>query len=380
MFKVRVVLFIIVASAAALLSPNACAAQVESPDTAELIAQLYHSSGADELEYSLPQSARELLSSIGFGGFLPNGTNAITAQSIFSGVSQAVQDNMEAPLRVLASIVGIVILSAALDTVRTGGASEGVLSLVTSLCMISVIAPPLLELTADLSETITVSGNFMLLYVPVISGLIIASGGAASGAMYCGVMIWVSSVVVQLTSRVIVPLLKCVMSLSLVSSSCGKVQLGGVVELFKKAARFMLTFCMSLFAAFLTMRSIVAAAADSLTNRAVKFAVSSFVPLVGGALSEAYQTVISCVSILKAGIGAAAIAAVFAIFLPAAVRCALWQAVTSVGIAVCGVFGLDRVSALLTQLSSVVSVMFAVLMCTAVIYIISTAVILIAGG
>ncbi len=375
----RAVCFIF-AAAVMLLSGFPAFALDDTPDTAQITERLYHESGADRLESSLPEDARRFLESSGFTGFTPNGVSNVDVQRVLSSLGKIIRQNTIEPFRVLVGIFGIVLLSAALRTVGTGGSSDGVLSLVTSLCTISVIAPPVLGLTSDLADTITVSGNFMLLYVPVISGLIVASGAAASGYMYCGVMVFVSNAVMQIASMAVVPLLKCLMSLSLVSSACISVKLGGLTELFRKASRFVLTFCMSLFAAFLTMRSIVAAAADSLTNRAVKFAVSSFVPLVGGALSEAYQTVISCVSILKAGVGAAAIAAVFAMFIPAAVRCLIWQSVTSLGAAMCGIFGLDKAESLLVSLSNVVSVMFAVLMCTMVIYMISTAVIIIAGG
>ncbi len=375
----RAVCFIF-AAAVMLLSGFPAFALDDTPDTSQINERLYHESGADRLESSLPEDARRFLESSGFTGFTANGVSNVDVQRVLSSLGKIIRQNTIEPFRVLVGIFGIVLLSAALRTVGTGGSSDGVLSLVTSLCTISVIAPPVLGLTSDLADTITVSGNFMLLYVPVISGLIVASGAAASGYMYCGVMVFVSNAVMQIASMAVVPLLKCLMSLSLVSSACISVKLGGLTELFRKASKFVLTFCMSLFAAFLTMRSIVAAAADSLTNRAVKFAVSSFVPLVGGALSEAYQTVISCVSILKAGVGAAAIAAVFAMFIPAAVRCLIWQSVTSLGAAMCGIFGLDKTESLLVSLSNVVSVMFAVLMCTMVIYMISTAVIIIAGG
>lgn len=378
--RVLKLLIFFAAVMSAALFPLTAFAETETYDTAAITERIYHESGADGLWQTVPEDAQAFLSGIGFAGFVAGSVSDISPQSFLEQLGAAVRDSALEPLRVLACLIAIVAISAALETARSGGAADGVLSVVISLCVVSVAAPPVLTLTKDMADAITASGSFMLLYVPVISGLMIASGKAAGGSMYSGVMIFVSSALMQLTVRVIVPLLKCVISLSLVSSACDKVRLSGVIELFRKASRFILTFCMSLFVAFLTMRTIVAAAADSLGDRAVKFAVSSFVPLVGGALSDAYQTVISCVNVLRSGVGAAAIAAVFAIFLPAALRCVLWQAVLAAGCAVCGLFGLSRVSELLSQLSAAVSVMFAVLMCTMVIYIISTAIIIIVGG
>lgn len=357
---------------------SACA-YTETVDTAAITERIYHESGADELWSAVPDDARDFLGEAGFSGFLPDGVEDITVQSFFESLGSSFRKSLSEPFRVLMCVLAIIIISASLDTVGSDSPG-GSLSLVSSLCIVSVIAPPMLDSVSMLADTITASGNFMLLYVPVISGLMIASGKPAGGALYSGVMIFVSSALMQLTVRIIVPMLKCVMSLSLVSSACEKVRLGGVVELFRRCSQFMLTFGMSLFAAFLTMRTIVAAAADSLGTRAAKFAIGSFVPVVGGALSEAYQTVISCVSLLKSGVGAAGIAVVFAIFLPAALHCIMWKACAAGGRALCDMFGLSGTSNLLSQLSNVMSVMFAVLMCTMVIYIISTAILIIVGG
>lgn len=353
------------------------AAQELSPE--EIIPRLYEESGADELYGGLTDEADGFLDDIGFSGFLPDGVDDISPESVLSGISNTLRENLAAPLRALSCIIGIIAVAAAFDAVKTSGASDEVLTLVTGLCAVSVAAPPLLDLTNDLCNAVDASGRFMLIYVPVISGLTIAGGRESSGAAYCAAMIYVINAVTQAVSRIVVPLIKCVTAMSVISSAGEGARLSGVTELFRKAARFVLTFCMSLFAAFLTMRTIVAAAADSLTNRAVKFAVSSFVPLVGGALSDAYQTVLSCVGVLRAGVGAAAIAAVFAIFIPAAVRCAVWLSVTAFSAAVCDLFGVSRVSSLLRGLSGAVSVMLAVLMCVMVMYIISTAILLIAA-
>ena len=380
-FKIHLIAVMSVISiltAAGCLYVHGAALENEDDRSAELLERLYDDSGADKLITAVPEDSRELLFDVGFDGFMPGGTDKISFGGLLGRIGGLVRENAARPIKALSCAAAIVVLSAAAEL--AGGAAVNVRKTVTTLCMVSVTAPPLIGLTQELAGAITASGDFMLLYIPVISGLMAASGQPASGASYCGVMIWFGSAVMQITVRVVVPLMKCILALSVVTSVCSEVNINGVTELFKKAARFLMTFCMSLFAAFLTMRQIVTAAADSLSNRAVKFAIGSFVPLVGGALSDAYQTVLSCLSVLKSGVGAAAVAAIFAIFIPHVIRCAVWQAVAAAGGALCDLFGLSEVSSLLGSMSSVVSVMLAMLLCTMVIYIISTAIVIIVGG
>ena len=355
----------------------------ESTDTAEIIDSLYHETGADELIYHVPDESREFLRRISFIDFKPGGTDNISLKNLLEGIGCILTMNLTEPIRILICIIGIVLITAMFDTLKSSslsGSLSSALTVVSSLCMVSVIAPPMLSLIDALSQTIIHAGNFMLVYIPVISALIISSGQPVSGSMYYGIMIYVSSAILQIESKIIIPLLKYILSMSIVISVSSTVSLDGIINLFKKAIRWILTFCMSLFVAFMTMKSIVAVSEDSISNKAVKFAISNFVPLVGGALSDAFQTVVSCVSVLKSGVGVAAMAAVFAIFLPAVAKCMIWQTVIAVCIAVCDIFGISKSGTLLNALGATVSTICAILLCTMVIYIISTAIIIIVGG
>ena len=356
---------------------------VESSDTAEIIDRLYYEVGADKLIYNIPEEARDFLSEIKFENFKPDGTDKVTVESIFNGIAYILKENILEPFRILICVIGIILITAMFDTLKSSslsGSLDNTLSVISALCMITVLAPSMLALIDTLSQTIVNASNFMIIYVPVITALIIMSGQPVVGSMYYGVMIYVSNAVLQIESKIIIPLLKCIVSMSIVTSVSTKVSLNGIINLFKKTIKWILTFCMSLFVAFMTMKSIVAVSEDSISNKAVKFAISNFVPLVGGALSDAYQTVISCVAVLKSGVGVAAMAAVFAIFLPAVAKCVIWQFVIAVSISVCDIFNINKTSSLLNSLAAAVSVICAILLCTMVIYIISTAIIIIVGG
>ena len=148
----------------------------------------------------------------------------------------------------------------------------------------------------------------------------------------------------------------------------------------KKAVRILLTFCMSVFTAFLTMKSVITVSQDTLSDRALKFTVSNFVPIVGGALSDVYQTVVSCASVLRSGVGVVAIIAVFAMFVPAAAKCVIWELVLLLSSTVCDVFSNGRLSSLLRAFSSVISVLCSIVLTSMAVYVIGTAIILIVGG
>ncbi|MBQ5439832.1 MAG: hypothetical protein IIT49_03510 [Clostridia bacterium] len=294
-----------------------------------------------------------------------------------------ISSNYIEPLRILISIISIILINALFTTLKSGsldGSMELTLSTVSALCTVAIVSPPVLSLISSLTDTIKTSSDFMLMYIPVISVLIASSGKPLSATMYYGVMVYVCSSILKIVSVIVIPLIRSVTALSVVSSVSDKVKLAGVAEFFKKIMRITLTFCMSVFTTFLTMKSIITTSQDSLSDRTVKFAVSNFVPLVGGALSDAYQTVISCVKVLRSGVGVTAMIAVAAIFLPAVLRCFIWQTVLLAGETVCGIFEDNKLSSLLSSLENAVASVCAIELCTMVMYIISTTVIILSGG
>ncbi len=352
-------------------------------DTDKLIDSLYDESGADDLMFSLPENAKAFLDMLYIDDFKPGSADKFGINNVVSALAYVLRENLLEPLRILVCIIGIIILTALFDTLKTSDLSAGLeqtLSFVSVLCMSAVLSPQMLGLIEELTDTITVCSDFMMIYIPVISLLIISGGRMISGGMFYSTMIYMSGAVMRVVSEIVVPFLKCISSLAVITNVTDKPSLSGVTEMLRKAVRILLTFCMSVFTAFLTMKSVISVSQDTLSDRAVKFTVSNFVPLVGGALSDAYQTVVSCTGVLKSGVGVIAMIAIFAMFLPAVAKCLVWGLILLLSKAVSDIFGINKLSCLLSSVSSVISVICSILLSTMAVYIISTAIIIIVGG
>ena len=371
---------------ALFLSYTVCAHAEEDlivEDTDKLIDSLYDESGADELMFALPENAKAFLDRLYIDDFKPGSADDFGINNVVSAIAYVLRENLLEPLRILVCIIGIIILTALFDTLKTSDLSAGLeqtLSFVSVLCMSAVLSPQMLGLIEELTDTITVCSDFMMIYIPVISMLIISGGRMISGGMFYSTMIYMSSAVMRVVSEIVVPFLKCISSLAVITNVTDKPSLSGVTEMLRKAVRILLTFCMSVFTAFLTMKSVISVSQDTLSDRAVKFTVSNFVPLVGGALSDAYQTVVSCTGVLKSGVGVIAMIAIFAMFLPAVAKCLVWGLILLLSKAVSDIFGINKLSCLLSSVSSVISVICSILLSTMAVYIISTAIIIIVGG
>ena len=136
----------------------------------------------------------------------------------------------------------------------------------------------------------------------------------------------------------------------------------------------------TLFVGLLSLQGIVGGAADSLSGRAIRFSLSSMVPVVGGALSEAFTAVKGCLTLLKTTLGGFGILATALIVLPPLIQCALWSLCLSVCGAAADLFELEPISALLRSAQSVVKTLIGVLAACSLFMIIATAIVTLAGN
>ena len=130
----------------------------------------------------------------------------------------------------------------------------------------------------------------------------------------------------------------------------------------------------------LTVHSIVTASADSAASRAVKFAVSSFVPVVGGALGDALRTVGGCVSVLKSGVAAFVLLAEGVLFLPVVLQCVCWQLALLFCAAAGEALGQGELCGLLSAAGRAVGLLLAILLCCALLMTVTSVALILVGG
>ena len=349
------------------------------PSQDELMEEQAKASSADDLIYSLPDETREILSQLGISSSDTDGISSLTFSQITQKLLDIAAGSSKNPIKASAAVMAILIITAMIGGMKTDSFSRPmntVISLVSTLCLCTALITPIAGCIGKCSLIVESSAKFMLAYVPVMVTVMISSGQAMSAASYKILMMSAGETVYQVSANILVPFMNIFTGISVVSAISSRLNLSSVSDLIYKAVKWILGFTMSIFTALLTLQGIIATAGDTAGTKAVKLAINSFVPLVGGALSDAYQTVYSCMKLLKSGIGVFAIIAVAFTFVPIIIDCVLWLASVNICAAVSDVFDMKVQSGLLRSCGKVMNVMLAIILSCVVVFIISTAIIL----
>lgn len=345
-------------------------------------AEGYESYG-DSLADALPPEASQILED---SGITPdnNGAAALSIDGVLNFLKEQILDRAAEPLRLLAALAGIVLLCALsrsyADTAGQAGGMSGVFSAVGVLAGAGMTSAAISGALSDTLNVLQAASEFMLVFVPVFAGVIAAMGKAAAASAANTVTLGAAQLFSQLAVNFLVPVCGTVMGLSVTGAIHPELNISKLGELIKKWAVWGLSLLMTVFMSILSAQTFVQNSADSVLIRTAKFAVSNGVPIVGGTISDAVNTVHASLSLLHSAIGTYGIVAALAIILPTLITVVCYRMALSAAEALSDVFGVSELSALFRASGSVMAIIMAVIVCFLLLNTISAVIMLAIGS
>ncbi|MCX7657981.1 MAG: stage III sporulation protein AE [Oscillospiraceae bacterium] len=331
---------------------------------------------------ALPEGAGDFVDKKGINVSEPEKMLEITPKMVFDYILDGLKNKLLNPLKVLGKLFSVILLASLIagmgDTVSSKGMSK-VYGIISTLICVGIISEPVCSCIQSVSDTLICGGNFMVSYVPVFSGIVAASGNISSAGSYSVIIFAVCEVSTQIASKILMPLLGLCLAMAVVESINPAVSLSGITDGIKKAAVWGIGFIMTIFVGLLTIQSVIGVSADTVSAKAAKFVVSSVVPVVGGAISDAYSAIKGSLGILKSGVGSYGIAALLLTMLPSIISVVLLEAAVWCGAIVSEIFGVKEINSLLKNIVSVLSIALSLLLCFTMMLVVSTAIIMMLG-
>ena len=112
-----------------------------------------------------------------------------------------------------------------------------------------------------------------------------------------------SDILITLINRLLLPLVYTYIAACVAYAAVGNEGLKRIAGTLKWVVTSVLTVVLLVFVGYLTVSGVIAGSTDAVTVKAAKFTMSSLVPVVGGILSDAAETVLAGARILKNAVG-----------------------------------------------------------------------------
>ena len=313
--------------------------------------------GRDGLESALPDDVLGYLESEQISPELPR---VFSFSEALGELWELLKSKATAPLRMLCGLCGVVLFAALAESVADTGSLKGVFSVVSVLCGAGIAASSMYGLLNDSLTAITAAASFMVVFIPVLTGISAALGHTLTATAVNSAILACTQLFSQLAANFLAPLCGAILGVSTAGAVHPQLKLDKLGELIKKLVIWGLTLVMTVFMGVLSLQTAVSAASDNAAIKTAKFMVSQGVPIIGGTVSDAVNTLGSGLSILKSGVGVYGIIAVAVIILPVLASLLCYRIAAALAEAMAEMFGLKELTALLKSCGAVITIITAI--------------------
>lgn len=334
------------------------------------------------LDENVPYDAENYIADKGISADNVDAVKEISPSDVIEFMAGQVKDKIKYPLRLLVMLFAVIIAGSIVENFGSCIDNKSVSSVYGTVCVliaVGIIADPIVKCVKTTSDTLYSGSDFVTSYIPVFSGIMASSGCITSASAYSAVMVIFSDFVTVAAANYLMPLVSICTALGIIQSINGAFDIASITDMISKAVKVILGLIMTVFIGLLSLQSIIGASADTIGVKAAKYLASNCIPVIGGAVADAYTTLKASLGILRGGVGFFGIAVIFVSVAPALIEVVLVKLSFCIAEIISGIFGIKGIKTLLHNSSSVLSMVISLLVCFGMMLIISTAVMMMTG-
>lgn len=247
------------------------------------------------------------------------------------------------------------------------------------MCMMFSVISVSGKVFSECASSLLATKDFMLVLIPVFAGIVSFSGNPSLALSFNTVAFSFGELVAVLFGNT-VPLLSGVMiSVSAAGAISPVMRLNGIGKVVSRVLNLFMAFIAGIFVAVMSVRGVIAGAADTVAIRGVRFLIGNTVPVVGSAIGEALNSIVASFSLIKHTAGMLGIMAVIVINLPSLINLLLWK-LSLYFIAFCAeITDCNEIKDFCENMNRVLSVMTAALLFVAFVFVICIAILITVG-
>lgn len=222
------------------------------------------------------------------------------------------------------------------------------------------------------AETVSELSEYGKLLLPVMTASLAAQGGvSASAALYAGTAAF-NSILTGILSKLLIPMILVFLALSAANSAIGEDVLKQLQATVKWACTWVLKTVLYVFTGYMGITGVVSGTTDAAALKATKLTISGMVPIVGGILSDASESILVSAGLVKNAAGVYGILAILSVCLGPFLKIGVHYLLLKGTGAVCAVFGPKRLTDLIRDYTASMGLLLAMTGSECLLLLVST--------
>ncbi len=290
---------------------------------------------------------------------------------VFRAAVQEIEPEIAQCGLVCLGIIGILMLASMVQSIP--GSSVNVTEMASTLAIAILLFGNTQTLIGAATDTVDELSAYGKLLLPVMTTAMAAQGGTtSSGALYVGTAFF-DTLLSSLISQWLVPMIYGFLALGVANSAMGQDILKKLRDLLKGAATWCLKTVLYIFTGYMTITGVISGTTDQAAMKAAKLTISGAVPVVGGILSDASESVLVGASVVKNAVGIYGAVALFGVVILPFLRIGVQYLMLKLTASVCSVFSCKRAGELVQDFSGAMGLLLGMTGAMCLIFLISIA-------
>jgi len=216
-----------------------------------------------------------------------NGEYFTNYSSIFSGVLSIIFVDFREYIPIILTIIAIGILSNLFSELRSNNNSTS--DIIHFVCM-SIITLVIIHTFNDILGVVSKTLSSILtqtqLVFPILISMLTAIGSFASVSIYNPLVAVITTIISFVFQKLLYPIFIVIFVLTILGNLTTTVKLNKLQGFISSTFKWIVGIVFTLFTGFLSIQGISAGRYDSISIKATKFAIKSYIPIIGSYISD----------------------------------------------------------------------------------------------
>ncbi|MCW3490277.1 stage III sporulation protein AE [Dethiobacter alkaliphilus] len=234
--------------------------------------------------------------------FRPGQAEGLSVSEVFQGLWRFMWREIYINLNLLGKLLFLAVVASLLKNLEKAFANDSIASLTQAIVYLALIVIAMQSFTVAVNlgrQTVDNMVEIILSVIPLLLVLLASLGNFASAAIFRPLIIFAVNFFATIIRDLAFPMIYLTTILSIVNHFSPRVTVSKLADLFKNVSVWVMGMTMTIFTGLLAVHGVASSVGDAVTIRTAKFMTGAFLPVVGGMLTDAVETVASATLILK---------------------------------------------------------------------------------
>ena len=327
----------------------------------------------DEYEFLGQESFKDKVSSILSGSYFND------YDSLLSSILSLLLGQVKQFLPILLIIICIAILGSIVTNFRPNISSNGVNNIVHFVCyglVIMLVTMTIKQVCVLTSNSLTSMKNQMDVIFPLLMTLLTAIGSVASVSIYNPLVAVLTNGVSVLFNNVMYPIFILSFVFVVLGHLTHTVKLKKINSFLSSTFKWLVGIIFTVFGTMLALQGISAGKSDALSVKLTKFTVKSYVPIIGGYISDGFDLICLSSMLIKNAVGVVGLLVIFGTILVPIITIVVLKLGLKLASGLTEPIGDSKISNFLDECSNVMIYPIVIILAVAFMYLITISLII----